>query len=144
MSFTLRAYAAPDFSKKQFMDAPESVWMPAPADQVAPEGFHAMSIYPEYFKIGGTWMLARESRMDCVPVFEYGEIAVREIRTLRRGDLVAVGRTENGEDGIFVHPNGFQETRAHNEVFSFRQGRSRETAFSRDYDELYGLLRHER
>ncbi len=144
MSFTLRAYAAPDFSKKQFVDAPESVWMPAPADQVAPEGFHAMSIYPEYFKIGGTWMLARESRMDCVPVFEYGEIAVREIRTLRRGDLVAVGRTENGEDGIFVHPNGFQETRAHNEVFSFRQGRSRETAFSRDYDELYGLLRHER
>ena len=51
MSFTLRAYAAPDFSKKQFMDAPESVWIPAPSDQVAPEGFHAMSIYPEYFKI---------------------------------------------------------------------------------------------
>lgn len=144
MRFALRAYAAPDFSKKEFRDAPESIWAPAPADQVAPLGYHAMSIFPEYFKIGGTWVLARESRMDCVPVYEYGEIAVREIRTLRQGDLVAVGRTENGEEGIFVHPDGFREARGRGDAFSFRQGRSRETAFSRDYDELYELLRHER
>ncbi len=29
-------------------------------------------------------------------------------------------------------------------MFAFRRGRSRETAFSRDYDELYPLLRHDR
>ena len=42
----------------------------APMDGVAPEGYHAMSIFPEYFKIGGRWLLAEESRMDCVPVLE--------------------------------------------------------------------------
>ncbi len=144
MSFALRAYTAPDFSKKEFVDAPTCIWLPAPADQVAPEGYHAMSIFPEYFKIGNTWVLAPESRMDCVAVRENGGIAVREIRTLRCGELVAIGRTENGEEGIFIHPDGFRETRSRNEVFSFRQSRSRETAFSKDYDELYELLRYER
>ena len=144
MNFALRAYIAPDFSKKEFTAAPESVWLPAPADAVAPEGYHAMSIFPEYFKIRGAWRLAQESRMDCVAVYEGGEIAVREIRLLKKGDLVAVGRTENGADGIVVHPDGFRETHDRGDVFAFRKGRSRETAFSRDYDELYELLRHER
>ena len=62
-----------------------------------------------------------------------------------RDSLVAVGRTERGEDGILVHPDGFGERRgAGEDLFSFRQSRSRETAFSRDYDELYQLLRHEK
>ena len=55
------------------------------------------------------------------------------------------GRTEDATDGIYVHPNGF---RAGGEgkgdrLPSARTAR-RETAFSRDYDELYDLLRHER
>lgn len=29
-------------------------------------------------------------------------------------------------------------------MFAFRQNRSRETAFSKDYDEIYDLLRHDR
>ena len=142
MSFSLRPYTAPDFSG--LTGAPEAVFLPAPADGVAPEGYHAMSIFPEYFHIGGQWHLAQESRMDCVAVWEEGRIAVREFRHLRRGDLVAVGRTEHGEEGILVHPDGFHEPTAMRESFAFRQGRSRETAFSRDYDELYELLRHER
>ena len=55
-----------------------------------------------------------------------------------------MGRTENGEEGVYVHPDGFGERHSQGDVFAFRQGRSRETAFSRDYDELYELLRHER
>jgi hypothetical protein len=142
MSFQLRPYFPPDLSA--LSGAPEVKLCPAPADGVAPEGYHAMSIFPEYFKIGGTWHLASESRMDCVAVWEDGRVAVREFRRLRRGDLVAVGRTEQGEEGILVHPDGFREQRREGDLFAFRQGRSRETAFSRDYDELYELLRHER
>ena len=142
MSFQLRPYFPPDLSA--LSGAPEVKLCPAPADGVAPEGYHAMSIFPEYFKIGGTWHLASESRMDCVAVWEDGRVAVREFRRLRRGDLVAVGRTEQGEKGILVHPDGFREQRREGDLFAFRQGRSRETAFSRDYDELYELLRHER
>lgn len=143
--FRLRTYHAPDFSEKRFMDAPDAVMAPAPADTVAPTGFHAMSIFPEYFKVGGTWLFAEESRMDCVPVYSDGRIEVTEFRRLKKGDQVILGRTEDASEGIFVHPYGFHDGNAGNgDVFAFRRNRSRETAFSRDYDELYEILRHDR
>lgn len=144
MSFQLRPYFPPDFSAPALQAAPNAQFLPAPRDGVAPEKYHAMSIFPEYFKVDGQWLLAEESRMDCVAVLENGAILVREFRLLKAGDLVAVGRREQGEDGIFVYPYGFREQAQHQDVFAFRQGRSRETAFSRDYDELYELLRYER
>ena len=145
MSFQLRPYTPPDLTRPALTAAPDVRLVPAPADGVAPEGYHAMSIFPEYFKVNGRWHLAEESRMDCVAVWEGGRMDIREFRRLKKGDLVAVGRTERGEDGILVHPDGFGERRgAGEDLFSFRQSRSRETAFSRDYDELYQLLRHEK
>ena len=142
--FQLKPYFAPDFHEEKFVNAPNAVLAPSPKDGVAPEQYHAMSIFPEYFKIDGEWLFAEESRMDCVAVYENGKIFVREFRHLKKGDLIVTGRTENCEDGIYVHPNGFREQKNENDVFAFRQNRSRETAFSRDYDELYDLLRHEK
>lgn len=144
MSFQLRPYTAPDFSNPVLLHAPDAVFVPAPADGVAPEGYHAMSIYPEYFRVNGSWTLAKESRMDCVPVLRGGEVAVVEFRLLKKGDLVICGRSEDGREGIYVWPHGFCEPGRERESFAFRQGRSRETAFSRDYDEIYELLRHEK
>jgi lysine-ketoglutarate reductase/saccharopine dehydrogenase-like protein (TIGR00300 family) len=145
MSWSLREYFAPDFSEEKFLRAPDVKILPAPKDQTAPADFHAMSIFPEYFKVDGRWILAKESRMDCVPVYRDGEIRVVEFRLLKKGDPVVTGRTENCEDGIFVHTDGFREPdAASSDAFSFRQNRSRETAFSRDYDELYSVLRHDR
>ena len=140
--FKLRTYHHPDFSG--LSSAPDAVFLPAPADGVAPENFHAMSIYPEYVKVDGQWLLAEESRMDCVAVLENGRIAVKEFRLLKQGEQVLVGRTENGEDGIYLHADGFREEKSVEEAFSFRRSRSRETAYSQDYNELYDLLRHER
>lgn len=142
--FELRKYCSPDFSEARFQNAPNVVLEPAPMDGVAPMTYHAMSIFPEYFKIDGQWLLAEESRMDCVAVYENGKIVVREFRLLKQGDLVVTGRTEQCQDGIYVHPNGFMEKTAEKDVFAFRQNRSRETAFSRDYDEIYELLKYER
>ncbi len=143
--FRLAEYIAPDFTAATLRDAPDARFEPAPHDTVAPPGFHAMTIFPEYFKAGGRWLLAEVSRMDCVAVLENGCIRVREFRRLRQGDRVAVGRNEDGSEGILVHAAGFrQEDARPGESFAFRQGRSRETAFSRDYDFLYELLRHER
>lgn len=144
-AFRLAEFIAPDFSRTQFQDAPDARLEPAPQDTVAPELYHAMTIFPEYFKIGGRWLLAGESRMDSVAVLVDGRIEIREFRHLHRGDQVVVGRTENGTDGIFVHTRAFRHDDAPpEEAFAFRQGRSRETAFSKDYDFLYELLRHER
>ena len=142
--FSLRSYHAPDFSQEPFLSAPDATFLPAPRDGVAPENFHAMSIYPEYIKVNGQWLLAEESRMDCVAVLEEGRIAVREFRLLKQGEMVLVGRTENCEDGVFLHADGFKEEKTAQEAFSFRRNRSRETAYSQDYTELYELLRHDR
>ena len=144
MAFSLRKYFPPDFTEPRFVNAPDAVLTPAPKDAVAPEGYHALSIFPEYFKIDGTWLLAEDSRMDCVLVYEGGKVHVVEFRLLKKGDLVICGRTENAEDGIYVHANGFREEENEAETFAFRQGRSRETAFSRDYDEIYELLKYEK
>ena len=142
--FSLKPYTAPDFTKERFVHAPNAQFIPAPADGVAPENFHAMSIYPEYMKVDGRWLMAKESRMDCVAVLEAGRIVIREFRLLKKGDLVLIGRTENAEEGIYLHADGFPCESGVQEAFSFRRSRSRETAYSQDYTELYDLLRHER
>ena len=145
MAFTLREYIHPDFGRPGLIEAPDVVLKPAPKDMAAPVGYHATSIFPEYFKIEGKWLLAEDTRMDCVAVYEDGRILVKEFRNIRKGDRIALGRTENGEDGILVHANCFRtEKEKREESFSFRQGRSRETGFSCDYDFLRELLKHER
>ena len=142
--FRLRDYYAPDFTDPMFASCPDAVLRPAETDTVAPDNYHAMSIYPEYFRISGQWLLAEESRMDCVPVYENGKIKVTEFRHLKAGDLVVCGRTEDGSEGIYVHPDGFRAPEEDRQVFMFRQSRSRETSLTRDYRELCDLLKYEK
>ena len=145
MCFSLPVYHAPAFDQALFQNAPDAQFQPAPRDGVAPEGYHATSIFPEYVKVKGQWLLLEESRMDCVAVLREGKLAAVEFRNLKAGEPVAVGRTEDASQGIYVHPDGFEEAdRGEQETFSFRQGRSRETAYSMDYDSIYQLLRHEK
>ncbi|MEG2570696.1 MAG: hypothetical protein RSA70_04600, partial [Clostridia bacterium] len=145
MSFSLPKYTAVDFSSDIFKNAPNATLIPAPRDGAAPDDYHATTIFPEYFKIEGEWHLAEESRMDSVAVWNGERILVAEFRALKEGDLIVCGRTEDGSCGIFVHTNGFEcEDASQAGAFAFRTGRSRETAYSRDYDELYELMRYER
>ena len=145
MDFQLNEYITPNFNDEQFMKSPNAILMAAPCDKGAPDNFHATSIYPEYFKINGEWLLAKESRMDCIPIFKNGRIEVVELRNLIKGDLCVVGRTEQAEEGIYVHTNCFESEYKNSEgIFAFRQGRSRETAFSYDYKRLCQLLQHEK
>lgn len=143
--FNLPKYIYPDFTQDRFVNAPNAQLEATPVDKAAPKNFHATSIYPEYFKIDGKWLLAEDSRMDCVPVYEDGKIHVREFRNIKKGDMVVVGRTENCEDGIYVHGDCFEkEAKAKAATFAFRQSRSRETGFSYDYKQLVELLKHEK
>lgn len=144
--FVMPVYHAPDFSGAEFVSAPDVKTERAEKDGVVPENFHSTSMYPEYFKIDGKWILAEESRMDsCVILRENGRLDVVEQRNVKKGDQVILGRSENGQDGIYLHVNGFrEETEKNGDNFAFRSGCSRETAFSMDYDRLYDLLRYER
>lgn len=147
MAFALPAYHQPDFTQPVFKSAPDVKTAAAPEDGVVPEGFHSTSMWPEYFKISGEWVLAGESRMDASVVLrENGKIDVVENRNLRKGDKVVLGRTEKAEEGIWLHCGGFEEpdASAPDDSFAFRQGRSRETAFSCEYDRLAELLSYEK
>ncbi len=146
MHFSIPKYHAPDFSGEIFVNAPDVSYEIAEKDGVAPENFHSTSMFPEYFKINGKWILAAESRMDSsVVIGEMDKLYVVENRNIKKGDKVIVGRTENCEDGIYVHACGFLEPCEDiDDRFVFRRGRSRETAFTKDYDKLIELLRYEK
>ena len=146
MTFRLPPYRPPNFSRPPFADAPVVAFEKVKTAGVAPEDYHATSIYPEYFQIQpGRWVLVEDSRMDCVVVlWEDGTLEVKEVRRLRAGDRVACGRGEQGEDGIFVHTQPFEFPHAPEERFAFRTHLTRETSFSIDYDTLYALLKFER
>lgn len=140
------AYTPPDFTAAHLVSAPVVTVEPAPTDGVVPKNFHGTSNHPEYLHIGeDRWVLAPESRMDAVMVLNGATVDVVEARRVRKGDQVVVGRTENGEEGIYVHVEGFDSSRESAvDKFSFRTRGTRETPFSRCYDDLYKVLRHDR
>ena len=144
MSFRLKEYVRPDFNEKRFMEAPDAKLVDAPKDGIAPDDFHALSIFPEYFKIKGQWLLAENSRMDTLAVYREGKIHAVEARNVKKGDPVVVGRSENLEQGIYLYKDGFNKEERNSDAFSFRTGRSRETSFSHEYEQICELLRHEK
>lgn len=148
MSFQLPRYREPDFTAEALAGAPDAVFAVCERDGVLPEQFHSTSMFPEYFKVGGRWRLAGESRMDSQVVLRpNGDLDVVEMRNIKKGDRVALGRSEDGSQGIYVHTKGFlpeDEPKDLEEEFVFRQGRSRETSYARDYDQLIQLLQYER
>ncbi len=94
--FELPAYHAPDFSAPQFVAAPNAQLTTVEMDGVAPENFHSTSMYPEYFKIDGSWHLAPESRMDASVVVNRlpdGGIRLDVVanRALKKGQTVVLG-----------------------------------------------------
>ncbi len=145
MDFELPVYRAPDFSAEQLVLSPDAATEPVKKDGTAPDRYHATTIYPEYFKINGRWRLAEKSRMDCaVTIAGNGSLEVKEFRRLAAGEQVIVGRSDNGSDGILVYTDGFGSAEKAIERFAFRAGRSRETSFSMDHDNLYELLKYEK
>ena len=131
----IRKYHPPDFSDEKLQKAPNCKFIACQKDGVLPDNYHSTSIFPEYYKVNGEWLLAKESRMDCQAVLKDSEIKILEMRNIKKGDLVAVGRTERGEDGIFVYPFGFrdEEKEDNNDLFAFRSNSSRETSHSKSY-----------
>ena len=146
MAFQLPVYTGPDFASAELRNAPSVRFLPCPSDGVPPECYHSTSMYPEYVHLGDAWQLLTESRMDSQIVLgSDGTLRVVEMRNLHAGDLCAVGRSEDGSEGILVWANGFSAPAdGERDSFFFRQNRSRETAYSRDYDRLTELLRYEK
>lgn len=139
------SYTPPDFSRPDLVASPVVRVEPAPSDGVAPDNFHATSNLPEYVHLGGgEWLLAREGRMDAAMILLGRDLEVVEPRLVRKGDPVVVGRSENGEEGIYIHSAGFPLPLEPGDKFGFRSRGTRESPFSSSYDSLYEILRHDR
>ncbi len=144
--FRLPEYIKPDFTREAFIKAPDVVTAPAPGDGLLPDHFYATTIYPEYFKLDGAWRLVDAPRMDCAVVIRDGRATATEARRVKKGDRIVVGREEDMTNGVFIDFGAFcapDEAGAY-QSFAFRTGKSRESSYSRDYDELYEILRHDR
>ena len=138
-------YAAPDFTREIFLKSHDAKTEKVTIPGVAPDNYHATSMYPEYFKIDGQWKLIEQTRMDCVPVLsEDGTIEAVEFRRLKTGDTVILGRNDDGSEGIYLHHKGFIQETGNTDAFAFRSGRTRETSFQRDYENLVHMLRHDK
>lgn len=137
-------FIEPDFNREPFISAPDVKTEPA-GDGFLPENFYATTIYPEYFKINGRWTMLHKSRMDCVVVIKDGVPTVTEPRRVKSGDMVAVGRKDDGTTGVYVHADCFSEDKeSSGGAFAFRTGQSRESSYSREYDQLYEILKNDR
>jgi lysine-ketoglutarate reductase/saccharopine dehydrogenase-like protein (TIGR00300 family) len=143
--FKMPVYRHPDFNSELLKNAPDAKFVIVDKDGVVPENFHSTSMFPEYCKINKKWHLAEESRMDSSIVLnEDDSLSVVENRNVKIGDKVIVGRTETAEEGIYVWSKGFTQKVENNDKFVFRQGRSRETSYAKDYDQLISLLKYEK
>ncbi len=113
-------YRPPDFSRPPLDAAPDCRFEPAPADGVLPGGFFATSNHPTYVKWRGGWRLPTRPRMDGQVVLEPGSgtLEVRELRGVRRGELVAVALQDDGTEGVLTWSQGFHAEAA-SESFSF-------------------------
>jgi lysine-ketoglutarate reductase/saccharopine dehydrogenase-like protein (TIGR00300 family) len=94
----------PDFTSDILSRAPDASFEPAPADGVLPDRFFSTTNLPTWVKIGGEWRLPREPRMDAALVLDSSNVLfIREGRRVKRGDMIAVGKAEDGSEGIYVH-----------------------------------------
>lgn len=102
-------YSPPDFTRPALAAAPPARVAPCEADGVLPDGFFATTNLPSYVKgEDGQWAMPREPRMDgCLVRDADGTFWVREGRRVRRGDLIVVGKAEDGSEGVLVHSTGF-------------------------------------
>ncbi|MDR1629130.1 MAG: hypothetical protein LBS36_02815 [Oscillospiraceae bacterium] len=145
--FALPKFIEPDFNREPFLSYPDVATQEA-GDGYIPENFYATTIFPEYFKINGEWVMITESRMDCSVVIKNGRPYAVEMRNIKAGDEVVVGRTDDGSGGVFVYAQAFafpsDDEDTEDGAFSFRTGKSRETSYSQDYDRMYEILRHDR
>lgn len=144
-SHKMPLYTPPDFTKPDLVHASDAKIGLVTKKGVAPENYHATSMYPEYFKINGQWQLIEHTRMDCVPVLTpENKLKAVEFRFLEIGDRVILGRDDKGKEGIYLHSTGFHQPEKGIDTFAFRGSRSRETSFAKDYSALCDLLQYEK
>ena len=101
MSFAIPRYREPDFAALGLERAPDVKLVPAERDGVMPRGYHATTLFPEYYHIGGRWVLAEDSRMDCVAVVRDGAVSIVMVGNALRSEEGRVGKEGRGRGATY-------------------------------------------
>ena len=136
-------FAHPDLTTPKFSQSPDAKFVAAAQNGVLPEGFFSTTNLPTYVRVQGKWRMPREPRMDASLVLAPdGELWVREMRRIQKGDMVAVGSAEDGSQGIFVNSGAFLGGEVVGEFKFMTSEVSREKPI--DYAQMARLLIDER
>ena len=102
-------------------DPQDADLVPAPRDQVVPEGFYSTTNHPTDIRIDGQWVEVERIEMDCAVVIERDgngdpvRAHTKVLNAIEEGDLVVTG-----EAGIRVRPP--ERPRGKEGAFGFMQG----------------------
>lgn len=138
MEFKIPIFEFPDFTHEKFKNCKEITVRKVKKDGVAPENFYLTTHLPTFYKYKGEWLFPEHNSLNCVPVLRDEEIVITELRDLKVGDSVVMGRTRDGGEGIYLHREGFPES------LYYKPGMSVEKSFSKDYDNLFEHLEYEK
>lgn len=131
-------YTEPDFSDEKLTSAKDAKLEEVKKDGVVPSGFYLTNHLPTYYKIDGEWRLPKTSSLNCVAVVKDQEIVITEIRDVKVGDKIVMGRKDDGSEGILLYKDGFASDVVKN------GGDFVEASNASNYDLIFDLLRNEK
>ena len=138
MKFKMPSFKYPNFNDEQFRNSKEISLSVVEKEGVAPDNYFLTTHLPTFYLYNGRWILPEHNSLNCVAVVEDEEIRVKELRNLKVGDKVVVGRDIDGSNGVFVYRDGFGDS-----IYS-KSGKAVETSFSEDYDLLFEQMKYEK
>lgn len=134
----LYQYQKPDFQSKAFANFEDVHTEGVTQDGIVPTGFYLTTHLPTYYRLDGEWILPENSSINCVAVVKNKQVTITEIRDVRQGDQVVMGRLSDGSQGVYVHYDGF-----HPDVYR-QAGDFVEASNSSNYELIYQLLDQEK
>lgn len=138
MGYKIPELTLPNFKEEKYKNAQPVKMAKVEKDGVAPDDFYLTSHMPTFYKVEDEWLLPEHNSLNCVAVYKDGKIVVTEIRELKKGDEVVLGKEASLENGILVYREGFPSY-----IYSI-PGKAVETSFSKDYETLFELMQQER
>lgn len=138
MGYKIPELTLPNFKEEKYKNAQPVKMAKVEKDGVAPDDFYLTSHMPTFYKVQDEWLLPEHNSLNCVAVYKDGKIVVTEIRELKKGDEVVLGKEASLENGILIYREGFPSY-----IYSI-PGKAVETSFSKDYETLFDLMQQER
>ncbi|NLD16737.1 MAG: hypothetical protein GX666_04040 [Tissierellia bacterium] len=138
MDFKLPKYNAPNWQDEKIINSSDVKLSPAKGDGILPDGFYLTSIYPEYLKLNGQWILVEDNTPFTLLVVKDKKIIPTEAESIKKGDLVVCANTSDGSMGLFANEHPFDGLEYNFDLLSY------DVSGSEKYDKMVAILEAEK